>query len=355
MATPLPYDNILDIGTLSCCFNDTSASYKFYWFLAILEAVEMGVHVIEKQRLFASMVANAWYTTNYYHLSFGKSDNLQNAIKHIIEIEDITIDESKESIIRKLLDSTNSAIAKTLRHFDNEVPHRFLSPWFSGKKGDKKAIYEASKEFNHECLYALHKDSVVVNPRWMSYLHDNTGILKAFCYWNLVQFIQKHNPNVPDIVNKIHSPFRRKGLNAQKKYFWDIVIQNHGPIECIYTKKPLNIKEYAVEHFVPFAFVSHDLIWNLIPADKSFNCSKSDKLPQLDAYFDPYFELQEFAFKTIYNSNPKNKLLQDYLTILPDLAAIKALSKDTLRERFLNNISPSVTIAANNGFEYMNC
>ena len=47
-----------------------------------------------------------------------------------------------------------------------------------------------------------------------------------------------------------------------------------------------------MEHFIPYSFVSHDLIWNLIPADKKFNNSKSDKLPSLNKYFEPFFILQ---------------------------------------------------------------
>ncbi|MBB5637277.1 hypothetical protein HDE68_003190 [Pedobacter cryoconitis] len=115
----------------------------------------------------------------------------------------------------------------------------------------------------------------------------------------------------------------------------------------------LHVNEYAVDHFVPFAFVSHDLIWNLIPADKSFNCSKSDKLPIFDKYFDNYFELQELAMKNVFSYSPKNKLLQDYLTILPDLSLLNSLSKEDLKNRFKDNIYPLITIAANNGFEYI--
>ena len=38
----LPSDHKVDVGKLSAVFNSTSASYKFYWFLAILESVEDG-------------------------------------------------------------------------------------------------------------------------------------------------------------------------------------------------------------------------------------------------------------------------------------------------------------------------
>lgn len=158
---------------------------------------------------------------------------------------------------------------------------------------------------------------------------------------------------MPDIVNKIHKLPQRKGLTSQRTKFWDIVIERNGPVDCVYTKRSLAKNDYAVEHFVPFAFVSHDLIWNLIPADKAINCSKSDKLPILRDHFDGYFNLQQLAIRTIMDSNPKNTFLQDYLTIIPKLSTINDISKETLREKFLNNINPLITIAANNGIEYM--
>jgi hypothetical protein len=44
---------------------------------------------------------------------------------------------------------------------------------------------------------------------------------------------------------------------------------------------------------------------------------------------------------------PKNKLLEDYLTIFPDLE--KSFSKEKFKER----IQPLITIASNNGFEFL--
>ena len=67
------------------------------------------------------------------------------------------------------------------------------------------------------------------------------------------------------------------------------------------------------------AFVSHDLIWNLIPIDKRFNSSKSDKLPSIDEHFDKFFNLQKIAFEIVHSENPKSKLIEDYLTIFPKL------------------------------------
>jgi hypothetical protein len=85
-----------------------------------------------------------------------------------------------------------------------------------------------------------------------------------------------------------------------------------------------------------------------LPADPSFNSSKSDKLPQLDKYFQPFFQLQETAVKIIQLKAPKTKFLQDYLTLFPTLTDQHFNSRN-----FLEQIQPLVTIAGNNGFEFL--
>ena len=160
-------------------------------------------------------------------------------------------------------------------------------------------------------------------------------------------FIQTKNPNVPDIPNKLIKQAIRNSLNNQRTKFWDIVIKELGEVECIYTNKRLFIGDYAVEHFIPYSFVSHDLIWNLIPADKSFNSSKSNKLPPLSKYYDSYYNLQKKAVEIIKDKTPKNKFLEDYLSILPDIES------SFTKEKFKERIAPLITIASNNGFQFL--
>lgn len=153
---------------------------------------------------------------------------------------------------------------------------------------------------------------------------------------------------MPDIPNKLIKIPIRKSLTEQRK-FWDIVIGELGGVDCIYTNSRLTVGRYAVEHFIPYAFVSHDLIWNLIPANQSFNSSKSDKLPILEKYFDPFFNLQKLAVTIIQHKAPKNKFLEDYLTLFPLID-----TQQLERQRFLEQIQPLVTIASNNGFQFLN-
>ncbi|WP_244214297.1 HNH endonuclease domain-containing protein [Pedobacter jejuensis] len=236
-------------------------------------------------------------------------------------------------------------------HFNKQVPHWFLSPWFPQQGETRKSIYEASQTFENDCLYSLEQTYITINPIWIDHLSRNAGILKSFCYWKLSLYLQKHNPNVPDIPNKLVKPAKRNGLAKQRKV-WDVVIEELGGVDCIYTNTRLYKNGFAVEHFIPYAFVSHDLFWNLIPACPSFNSSKSDKLPQLEKYFDAFYGLQKTAIKIIKYRMPKEKLLEDYLSIFPDLESLQKLPDD-YKAKFKTTIEPLITIAGNNGFEYM--
>ena len=90
----------MDIGRLSGCFKHTSATYKFYWVLALLSEVEQGKERIEKKALFAHMVSQAWYTVNYFKVSFGANDHLQQAIEELKELESLPVDASPDAVLK---------------------------------------------------------------------------------------------------------------------------------------------------------------------------------------------------------------------------------------------------------------
>jgi hypothetical protein len=62
-------------------FDNTVATYKYYWLLGILDLyVKHGKTRINVWEIMVSMVTNAWYPVNYFRLSFGKSESLYDAI-----------------------------------------------------------------------------------------------------------------------------------------------------------------------------------------------------------------------------------------------------------------------------------
>ena len=343
----LPNSKNLPVNLLSACFNNTSATYKFYWLLSILQSVENGNLKISKKDLFARMISNAWYTVNYFHVSFGKQDLIQQAINLINQIEKITIDEKQQNVFQKLVSTTNRETEKILSHFNKNVPHWFLSPWF--QKESKSEIYKASQSFSKNCLYALFENEIQINHAWKNYLTDNAKVLKDFCYWNLALFLQSKNPNVPDIPNKLIKPGVRNNLTKQRNEYWKNVFNKEKFIKCIFTEQELIYEEmnFAIDHFIPHGFVSHDLIWNLIPIEKNFNSFKSDKLPLLDKHFDKFFDLQKIAFQINKSINPKSRYMEEFLTIFPEL------DNNFSKERFKETIQPLITIASNNGFLFL--
>ena len=75
----LPEHNQLDIGKLSSVFRDTTNSYKFYWFLSILDSLrDNGESIISQKDITLRMLANVWYPLDYFKLSFGKRDATLN-------------------------------------------------------------------------------------------------------------------------------------------------------------------------------------------------------------------------------------------------------------------------------------
>ncbi len=340
----IPNNEKLPVAKLAACFNNTTTTYKYYWFLSILEQIESEKQEITKREIFEGMIAQAWYTVHYFHISLGKQDKLQEAVESIRGIENIKINEDRSIIKKKLSQTTNTITLDLLQHFDNYVSDRFLSPWFP--RCNKKEIYELSRNKSASSLYSLYSDKIIISDDWLTYLANNIGIIKSFCYWELANFLQRRNPSVPDITGKLIKPAKRNQLKKQRE-FWDTVITEVGELNCIYNKGPLRIGYYDLDHFVPYSFVSHDLIWNLIPADSISNIRKSDKLPPLDIYFESFYSIQSTAVEIMRDRQPRNILLEDYLSIFPDL------SNSFTKDRFRSVIEPLVQIASNNGFDFL--
>jgi hypothetical protein len=347
----LPYSDKLPVEHLASCFRHKTTPYKFYWLISLLQNIEQGKSTIPKIELFAGMIANAWYTVNYFKLSFGKQDKMQEAIERIIEIENLTIDEKQQVVVNKLVRSIRKETVSILKHFDANVPHWFLSPWFRNAK--KNQIYEASRILSNGALYSLYDDRIEIHPLWIDYLQHFSGILKDYCYWNLSLYLQSRNPNVPDIPNKLIKPPTRGSLKEHRKEFWNIYFDEVKEIACIYTQKPLSQDNYAVEHFIPHSFVSHDLNWNLVPADPVFNSKKNNYLPKLDAYFEAFYSIQCDAINKVRHRKPNSRFLQEYIILLGSSERVNNIHSEEVKRIFKNTLDSLISIASFNGFQFL--
>lgn len=344
----LQQNSKLPINRLGTIFSDTTATYKFYWFAVILDIVVKERKTrITFWEIIAGMVAESWYPIHYFKLSFGKSDSLFSKSIEIQKAFEISIESDKDKIKKLLIDNLDDS-RRYLKIFIQNVPYRFLSPWI--KYTCVEDVVNRSQKFENNCLYAIYGDEIVINDNWIEYLIEHYTILRDFAFWNLNEFLQKRNPNVPDVSSKLVKPIQRESLAVQRK-FWDCYIESSYFINCIYTGKQIFAKQYDLDHFVPWSFVSHNLLWNLIPVDPSVNSSKSNNLPPLERFLKPFAMLHQNALKTSYEKNCNNKIFEDYLIIYDSIPELINLSESDFYNVFKKTFSPMVQIAENMGFK----
>lgn len=342
----LPFSSRINNNTLASIFNHKVATYKFYWFLGIIEEAEQGRKQIEKKRIFSRMIANAWYPINYFRISFGVQDNINDIIQYLVKETQLSINEDKTKIYSFLFNNENKEINKALQHLDKNVPHWFLSPWFKGST--KHKIYEKSNANDDYSIYKLDKELITINDNWFSNITQNAKILKDFTYWNLALFLQNRNPLIPDIVNKLIKPAKRNALTYQRNNFWNIYLNEKNDVRCIFTNEKLDVSNYQLDHFVPYSWVSHDLIWNLVPILSRFNSSKNNKLPSIDKHFDSFFNIQNDALNLLDN-RLKKRFREEYITIFKSYNTPKDFNYQKLKE----TIEPQISVAYNNGFDFL--
>ena len=96
----IPQSQTLTTRHLNRVFDKTVATYKYYWFLGVLDLyVKQGKTRMNVWEIMISMVANAWYPVNYFRLSFGKSESLYEAILTLQRENNIPINIGMKDLI----------------------------------------------------------------------------------------------------------------------------------------------------------------------------------------------------------------------------------------------------------------
>lgn len=354
-----PHSSTLPIRHLATCFSDVTNSYKFYWFLSILEHVrDNQSHTIPINDLLANMVAGAWYPSNYFRLLFGKQDQF-NKITSALKTESGLSEDAKKSEVIRSIDSlpSISEARKKISNLRNYVPYRFLRPFFSNslrgvQNGLHKRIIELSDESfgsKEPTIYRFTKPSFIeIHPLWFDYINRHLQILMDFCWWHLLNYLQRKNPNVPNIAAKLFEPTRRDMKNGKR--FWDIALGGMS-VQCIYSDKLINTNDLSLDHFLPWSFVAHDLCWNLTPTSTSVNSSKGNNLPDFDQYFTKFAKLQHEALKFVVPVAPR-ELIEDYVLLFrtASISDITKMRYEDFEKVLHDTVAPQIQIAQNMGF-----
>ena len=258
----LPHSNILPIKYLSAVYNNTTNSYKFYWFLGILECLrKYNKEEIYIDDIVIEMIAGVWYPINYFNLSFGKQDQLERNVILLKEELKLKKDINKEELVIYLKDKANQTIINNLLfNLKRYIPFRFLSPWYNNSlrglpdKDKNRIIYLNTRKYiNHPSESPIYKfsdnmEKIILSKEWFEYLLIHFSIIKAFTLWHLIRYLQKNNPNSPNLQEKLFPPQFRK-LTAAKNY-WQTYIEKFTDIKCVYSNQILTKDNMSIDHFV---------------------------------------------------------------------------------------------------------
>lgn len=359
------FEQMLDIKHMS-------ASYKIFWLKGILnEVCNNGAKAISFDRIVCHMIAEAWYPIVQFKLNFGIQDKLGRIVDYLENNYHYGSDISKVELLHKLIYNDelkeDKLFQRLKKSFYNNVPYRLISPFFrseiKGKKGNGVHKYIVNNALlNKKCIYYIDDTvkAIILEQQWMNYIIKNQAILFGWLQNKLVRYLQKRNPNVPNIIMKLEPPTSRhhsKGTKYWKKF------SMHNTIVDIYSMIPLNdeshpkLGSFSIDHFIPWSFVLHDELWNLVPTFKHINSSKSDCLPRLDKHLEAFCHLQYEAFIYTKDVLKNTKILEDYLNIGGYFCSEQVLNENVevqrgpFEETLKSAIKPIYQIARNQGYE----
>lgn len=307
------YSGELDYDKFGRMLDHPTQCYKFYWLEAIMNLF-VSKTTLTFDEIIDEMIVLAWYSVTQYHLFLGpiidgkRRDAIGGCIEALLDHTNLNEFSKKEEIKKALTDNASLTIKykKTLAKY---VPYKLLTSFLDELKKDKSDAYKIDymKDMNQiiKLPYIIEngeglQKKVVIQEEWISFLQDNYAIIKNWIQYNKIQYLQMINPGVPGIINKLEDQTNKQRHLENVRDLWkaNVSISKNGIID-IYTRDTLE-SNFDIDHFIPWSYVSHDEIWNLIPCNSSVNRSKSNNLPDWNSYFNPMANLEFELYENIH-------------------------------------------------------
>jgi len=366
----LPPSDKVDVSVLSLIFDKTTNSYKYLFFLALLDILKRRrfdiLSPISFEEIIVEMLANAWYPHNYFKLSFGTQDQITSKLDslNLVITEPILQfrDTDKQLLIKTIKEQNLDDIITFISRY---VPFRLIRPFFVNKtRGIKDydvnptIVDLAKSRFDtKKPLYCFDSDNfkdcnaIILHQDWIEYIAENYSIIRGWVSWKWLNYMQSKNINIPNIVSKLFIPQQRNSLSKQTQY-WKLIL-NHQQLKCIYSQVELDKNSISLDHYLPWSFVAHDQLWNLIPTTPSVNSSKSNNIPA-GQYFNDFVKLQHQGLTIYAQNNSKRKWLnyaEDYIAELKVTQTDDLLNFDVLYKAYQSTVKPLVSLASIQGFK----
>lgn len=333
----LPASATVDVSKLSRIFSHVTNSYKFLFFQALLHSIQSispnavgsGVKV-DLGSLVSCMIDTAKPLLEDYRLSFGVQDRMSGILKSMID------------------EKSGNGELETLKRY---VPFRLLAPFFEDELcgvGDHQKNAWIARRSNESFwsanppLYRVDTGNgcLVLHPVWIEYIQGNFPIVKDWFMFQWLSYLQDRNLAVPNLKHKIDPDEARKCIPKPYKDYWNKLLRERE-IRCPYTGSLLKPGNYALDHYIPYSYVAHNELWNLVPSLMVANSSKSDRLAAEDS-IGGFLDIQYVGIrfhKSFFQRETFSKVAESYLTGLKiERSRIldKSVFQGRLREVILN-------------------
>ncbi len=346
-------------GDFRSLFKKTTTSYKYLFLKSVLSRAGKGEATLKLNEIITDILVYAWYPSQFFKLSFGPQDKIASIFKEQNFEYTSSLSITSPHFEKQLREELLVCIDQTsINRLTTYVQFRILHPFFDDelrgqpdhKKNNMIRELATTKYEVRKPLYRIESDtdSIVLHPDWLSYIRSNSYLLLQYLEFQWVDYLQKHNPNVPAIIYKTSPPQNRDSMTKQKKY-WQEYIEVSPNFECIYSGNKLTLSDLSIDHFLPWSYVCHNRIWNLIPTIKQVNSSKNNTLPDLNKYLNPFIENQYRAlqyhsrYKTFWETIASEMILDLGLSTEDDLlndVQFEQHLKTTLLSQYEGNRSP---------------
>ncbi|MDT0688746.1 HNH endonuclease domain-containing protein [Salegentibacter sp. F188] len=298
------------------------------------------------------MVVLVWYPINYFKISFGKQDQLGKLVKKLKAIYSIPDDISEDQLRDFLEDrASEKELSRILNALTRYVPYRFIRPWFLELVGVidgaiNRRILELQESRMNRPPYQIKDELISFNSDWLNWIRSNLMLIEKFTLFELFRYVEKNNPNTPNISLKLFKPQQRKLTQATN--LWKGFVDRNRTVRTVFEKKPvIKLDVVSIDHYIPWSYLTHDQLWNLHPTEKISNSSKGNKLPH--SSYSSEFCLLQYQFVRYLISEEKEKYLLDYNNFLfistRDLAIIpRELFQQKLREKMEIHLDTAQTM-----------
>jgi hypothetical protein len=346
----------LNVNALNMAFRKTTNSYKYLFFLSILELLKNSSFknpVLSYREITSMMISYAWGPCYYFKLSLGKQDQIYKVIDELnISHKNTTLNNRFKTIY------LNDSIEKN--NLLKYVPQRFIREFFVEELKNihenniDKSIQSVSQITINESFtfYKIDKKSKTIEfpPEWLNFIRTNYLILHGWGENEWGKYLQKKNPNTPAIFNKLGLDISRTNLSKERNYWKSAIYKDD--FKCIYTNEKIN-DNFHLDHFLPWRFIAHNQFWNLIPTSPNINSLKLDSLPNikyLSRLAENHFKVLNLL-KNNLSQNEFDNIFTSYMDGLGITNEFDFLSNLDFEDAYTRTLSPLLQIGKNVGFK----